>query len=75
MADTLEEVHEELLGWADTVGVKINSIRPMRISGRGFGSKSSTGLLIALSCLSEDMTASSWHLPAQFCPGIGLSVI
>ncbi|ROW10311.1 hypothetical protein VMCG_02129 [Cytospora schulzeri] len=37
MADNLEEVHEELLGWADTIGVKINSIRPMRISGRGFG--------------------------------------
>ncbi|ROV93258.1 hypothetical protein VPNG_09556 [Cytospora leucostoma] len=37
MADNLEEVHEELLAWADSVGVKVNSIRPMRISGRGFG--------------------------------------
>lgn len=37
MADNLEEVHEELLEWADTIGVKIKSIRPMRISGRGFG--------------------------------------
>lgn len=40
MADNLEEVHEELLEWADTIGVKIKSIRPMRISGRGFGSES-----------------------------------
>ncbi|KUI59864.1 Ribosomal lysine N-methyltransferase set11 [Cytospora mali] len=37
MADNLEEVHEELLAWADSIGVKIKSIRPMRISGRGFG--------------------------------------
>lgn len=39
--DKLEEVHEELLAWASDLGVEINSIRPMRISGRGFGSKSS----------------------------------
>lgn len=35
--DRLEEVHEELLTWASSVGVEIDSIRPMRISGRGFG--------------------------------------
>lgn len=35
--DKLEEVHEELLTWADSIGVEIDRIRPMRISGRGFG--------------------------------------
>ncbi|KAL1876290.1 hypothetical protein Daus18300_002918 [Diaporthe australafricana] len=35
--DKLEEVHEELLIWASSVGVEIEGIRPMRISGRGFG--------------------------------------
>ncbi|PSR83846.1 hypothetical protein BD289DRAFT_506428 [Coniella lustricola] len=37
MEDSLEEIHEELLVWAESVGVKINGIRPMRLSGRGFG--------------------------------------
>lgn len=40
MEDSLEEVHEELLAWAESIGVKINGIRPMRLSGRGFGSES-----------------------------------
>ncbi|KAK2600740.1 hypothetical protein N8I77_010251 [Diaporthe amygdali] len=31
--DKLEEVHEELLTWANSIGVEVNSIRPMRISG------------------------------------------
>ncbi|KAG8167521.1 hypothetical protein KVR01_003210 [Diaporthe batatas] len=35
--DKLEEVHEELLTWANSIGVEIDRIRPMRISGRGFG--------------------------------------
>lgn len=39
MEDKLEEVHEELLAWAEEIGVEINKIRPMRLSGRGFGSK------------------------------------
>lgn len=38
--DKLEEVHEELLTWANSIGVEIDRIRPMRISGRGFGGKS-----------------------------------
>ncbi|KAF3765076.1 Set7, ribosomal lysine methyltransferase, partial [Cryphonectria parasitica EP155] len=29
--------HEELLAWAEGLGVEINNIRPMRLSGRGFG--------------------------------------
>lgn len=40
MEDSLEEVHEELLAWAEHEGVEMDSIRPMRLSGRGFGSKS-----------------------------------
>lgn len=40
MDDALEEVHEELLVWAENEGVEIDNIRPMRLSGRGFGSKS-----------------------------------
>lgn len=43
MEDSLEEVHEELLAWAENEGVEIESIRPMRLSGRGFGSKSEVG--------------------------------
>lgn len=39
MEDALEEVHEELLAWAEHEGVEMESIRPMRLSGRGFGSK------------------------------------
>lgn len=35
--DKLEEVHEELLTWASSIGVELDRIRPMRISGRGFG--------------------------------------
>lgn len=35
--DRLEEVHEELLTWASSIGVEVDRIRPMRISGRGFG--------------------------------------
>ncbi|KAG6367466.1 hypothetical protein INS49_001656 [Diaporthe citri] len=35
--DRLEEVHEELLTWASSIGVEADRIRPMRISGRGFG--------------------------------------
>lgn len=38
--DKLEEVHEELLTWASSIGVEVDRIRPMRISGRGFGGKS-----------------------------------
>lgn len=38
--DKLEEVHEDLLTWAEIIGVEINGIRPMRLSGRGFGSES-----------------------------------
>lgn len=40
MEDTLEEVHEELLAWAEGLGVRMHGIRPMRLAGRGFGSKS-----------------------------------
>lgn len=40
MEDKLEEVHEELLAWAEGLGVRLVGIRPMRLSGRGFGSKS-----------------------------------
>lgn len=40
MEDKLEEVHEELLAWAEGLGVRLRGIRPMRLSGRGFGSKS-----------------------------------
>lgn len=40
MEDKLEEVHEELLAWAEGLGVRLDGIRPMRLSGRGFGSKS-----------------------------------
>lgn len=40
MDDKLEEVHEELLAWAEGSGVRLRGIRPMRLSGRGFGSKS-----------------------------------
>lgn len=39
MEDKLEEVHEELLAWAEGIGVEIDRIRPMRLSGRGFGSE------------------------------------
>lgn len=38
--DKLEEVHEDLLNWAEIIGVETNGIRPMRISGRGFGGES-----------------------------------
>lgn len=37
MEDSLEEVHEELLSWAEDLGVRLQGIRPMRLSGRGFG--------------------------------------
>ncbi|KAJ4386740.1 hypothetical protein N0V93_009638 [Gnomoniopsis smithogilvyi] len=37
MEDSLEEVHEELLAWAEGLGVRLQGIRPMRLSGRGFG--------------------------------------
>lgn len=37
MEDKLEEIHEELLAWAEGLGVKVHGIRPMRLSGRGFG--------------------------------------
>lgn len=37
MDDKLEEVHEELLAWAETLGVEVKNVRPMRLSGRGFG--------------------------------------
>lgn len=40
MDDQLEEVHEELLLWAEGLGVEMHGIRPMRLSGRGFGSMS-----------------------------------
>lgn len=40
MDDSLEEVHEELLAWAEGLGIKMHGIRPMRLSGRGFGSES-----------------------------------
>lgn len=39
MDDALEEVHEELLLWAEGLGVEMHGIRPMRLPGRGFGSK------------------------------------
>lgn len=31
------EAHEELLEWSETIGVELNGIRPLRLSGRGFG--------------------------------------
>lgn len=39
MDSDLEEVHEELLAWAETIGVEVKNVRPMRLSGRGFGSQ------------------------------------
>jgi hypothetical protein len=43
VADKLEEVHEELVAWAGSIGVVMDRIRPMRISGRGFGGKQHDG--------------------------------
>lgn len=40
MEDRLEEIHEELLAWAEGLGMGMHGIRPMRLSGRGFGGES-----------------------------------
>lgn len=69
MDETLEEVHEELLLWAEGLGVKIHGIRPMRLSGRGFGSKSGgLPLRISVTFDASSLVGGSWPDGSESSP-------